>query len=234
MTNKYPGQENIEDLYKDEPYIHTQAGRFYLDRPVFHASAIAHSLGQLARFNGHTDHFYSVAEHCCLVSHLMSIETGGDPYEGLLHDALEAFLTDIPSPWKHLFPDIKRFDDALEAKLRIWAGLPGAHKSAECKTADLLALFIEAYFLLPEQGADFHDPWNLRPRALELIERFNIRPACLPWRQASKLWLLAYETYQDKAAEEAGSNTGEENGEEAERHALDRAGWEGMGEPVRV
>ena len=220
-ANKYPNMENIDDLYKEEPYIHTQAGRFYLDRPVFDAAAIAHSLGQLARFNGHTNRFYSVAEHCCLVAYLMRREELGDPYEGLLHDALEAFLTDIPSPWKHLFPDVKRFDDTLESKLRAWAGLVGEHKSVGCKRADLLALFIEAYHLLPERGVDFHDPWNMRPRALELVDE-GIRPACMGWQEAGQLWLLGYRTHNDTRKEKA-AHAGETRGEEEARHALDRA-----------
>jgi hypothetical protein len=194
-ANKYGNMPNIDDLYKDEPYIHTQAGRFYLDRPQFVPAAIGHSLGQLARFNGHTSRFYSVAEHCMLVAYILEREYGGNGLEGLWHDALEAYLTDIPSPWKHLFPDVKRFDDALEAKLRAFLGLAGEHKSTECKKADILALFIEAYFLLPERGEDFHDPWNLRKEALAMVATGEYNVRCLDWKTAGSLWVSFHEAY---------------------------------------
>ena len=70
---------NTEDVY-DVPWIHTQYGRFNLLEPHFDERAIAHSLGQLARFNGHASRFYSVAEHSILVASLMSTLNLGDPF----------------------------------------------------------------------------------------------------------------------------------------------------------
>lgn len=63
---------------------------------------IAHSLSQQCRFSGHTREFYSVAEHSVRVSWLlqdweMSRRT---QLWGLLHDASEAYLVDIPAPVK--------------------------------------------------------------------------------------------------------------------------------------
>lgn len=58
---------------------------------------IAHSLAMQCRFNGHSEDFYSVAEHCYYVSYLVPQEHA---LQGLLHDASEAYLCDIPSPIK--------------------------------------------------------------------------------------------------------------------------------------
>lgn len=65
---------------------------------------IATSLSHIARFNGLTDRHYSVLDHsmnCCLMA-----EHNGLPPETqlacLMHDASEAYLGDIPAPYKHL------------------------------------------------------------------------------------------------------------------------------------
>src|SRR4051812_16341267 len=67
--------------------------------------AIAHALSNLCRYTGHSKRFYSVAEHCVLVSRLV------DPrfaFEGLMHDASEAFCGDVASPLKKLLPGYAR------------------------------------------------------------------------------------------------------------------------------
>lgn len=69
---------------------------------------IAHALSNICRFGGHTREFYSVAQHSCLVSHLIyspeihSIKGANElQLIALLHDASEAYLGDVVKPLKH-------------------------------------------------------------------------------------------------------------------------------------
>lgn len=63
---------------------------------------IAHALSQQCRFSGHTRVFYSVAEHCVRVSRCLDARGYARSVVlwGLLHDASEAYLVDIPKPLK--------------------------------------------------------------------------------------------------------------------------------------
>lgn len=60
---------------------------------------IAHALGQLCRYGGHTPCHYSVAEHSLYVAAALPPALR---LHGLLHDAHEAYLGDVISPVKRL------------------------------------------------------------------------------------------------------------------------------------
>jgi len=70
---------------------------------VFDPVDIAFALSNVCRFAGHVE-FKSVAEHSIEVQGLL--KEWGAPADvqlaGLLHDASEAYLLDIPRPWKGL------------------------------------------------------------------------------------------------------------------------------------
>ncbi len=60
---------------------------------------IAHSLSLLCRFAGHCKKFYSVAEHSYRVSYVCPPEHA---LWGLMHDAGESYVVDVPRPLKHM------------------------------------------------------------------------------------------------------------------------------------
>ena len=95
-------------------WMMTYSGRpFYpydLRHEDFHIEDIAHALSMLCRYGGHCRHFYSVAEHSVHVSYLVPPEHA---LTGLMHDATEAYLVDMPRPIKAGFPQYKE----MEAKL---------------------------------------------------------------------------------------------------------------------
>jgi uncharacterized protein len=78
---------------------------------------IAHALSRKCRFSGHCLDFYSVAQHCVLVSRMCSQE---NKLWALMHDAAEAYLDDLPRPVKYS-PELTGYREA-ERKLEqiIW------------------------------------------------------------------------------------------------------------------
>jgi len=73
---------------------------------------IAHALSLLCRYGGHVRRFYSVAEHCVLMSRVVAPEYA---LWALLHDAAEAYMVDLPRPLKRQFPDYRAAEDNLMA-----------------------------------------------------------------------------------------------------------------------
>ncbi len=86
-----------------EPFVITYTGKKFsfdhITQDSIDIRDIAHALSHLCRFTGHTNMFYSVAQHSLLVSEKMP---GGpaDKLVGLLHDAAEAYINDLASPLK--------------------------------------------------------------------------------------------------------------------------------------
>lgn len=94
---------------------------------------IAHALSMLCRYNGAVHVFYSVAEHCVLMSHAVAPENA---LWALLHDATEAYMGDLIRPLKQHMPTYRQAEDRLMAVICEWAGLDPVCP-AEVKAADV-------------------------------------------------------------------------------------------------
>ena len=70
---------------------------------------IAHHLSNICRFTGACKYHFSVAQHSVLVSQ----EAKGFEGWGLLHDAAEAYLSDIASPVKEQLPGMEQIEEKL-------------------------------------------------------------------------------------------------------------------------
>ena len=96
-----------QERYGD--WIQTYMGRrFYpLDpRPEdVYIEDIAHALSLQCRYAGHVKRFYCVAEHSWHISHVVHPDNA---FWGLLHDASEAYVSDIVRPLKHM-PEMKSY-----------------------------------------------------------------------------------------------------------------------------
>ena len=124
---------------------------------------IAHALSNVCRYGGHCKNFYSVGQHCCIVSRLVP---KGMEMWGLLHDASEAYLVDIPRPLKEYLVNYYTIEEdcmnSVAAKFNLQMPIP-----EEVKLADNAALKIERelFMLKAEKAVWFIDdvhidlPW---------------------------------------------------------------------------
>lgn len=165
-------------------WIQTYTGRrYYPIEPVVEdidIADIAHALSLLCRFGGHVDRFYSVAEHCILLSNWVDKEHA---LAALLHDATEAYVVDVPRPIKYLLPDYREVEnrawEAITKQFRIDLILP-----EQVKEGDNRILINERNLLMPRAERwtidDMVDPlpidvigWEPRIAERRYLERYR-------------------------------------------------------------
>jgi hypothetical protein len=135
---------------------------------------IAHALARQCRFAGHVLEHYSVAQHSMIVSVLC------DPVDalwGLLHDAAEAYISDLPYPVKS-FRGIAAPYQALETRVQHAIcrkfGLP-AGMPASVHAADKQLAYAEMYDLMPNLPSEVRSEVRLGFFAFCSAERPTIR-----------------------------------------------------------
>lgn len=98
---------------------------------------IAHALSNICRFTGHCEPFYSVAEHCVRVSYILP---GRLKLAGLLHDAAEAYISDINGAYKWALPLIGEADDMITHTIyhKFSIQLPSESEHKVIKHADMV------------------------------------------------------------------------------------------------
>ena len=120
---------------------------------------IAHGLAHQCRFNGHTNKFYSVAQHSVLVASILPRELR---LAGLLHDASEAYLGDVVQPLKDLLPEYQSIEANFCEVLGARFGVNLQHNYA-IRHADLVVLATERRDLMPMDTADWSSIAGITP-----------------------------------------------------------------------
>lgn len=181
-----------------ENWVETRSGkRVSVNNPSpdqFDIKDIAYALSNTCRFNGHCAGFYSVAEHSVAVALRLPQHLR---LAGLLHDASEAYLGDVPSPIKQFLGDYKAIEQVFEAAIANKFDLElTANDWQMVKEADLDALYTEAHYLIESRGADW--AYFQGPRKFEVNRR--LAPVCLPPVEAYKLFMgLYYDATEEKS-----------------------------------
>ena len=110
---------------------------------------IATALSHQGRYNGHTRHFFSVAQHSTEMARwFMGRRDTPMAREALLHDAAEAYVGDVIRPLKRFLRDFAAIEAGVEAAVRQRFGLAGEMPEA-VKRADTRILGDEMIALFP-------------------------------------------------------------------------------------
>lgn len=141
---------------------------------------IAHHLALLTRFGGACRKFYSVAEHSVRVSFACAPQ---DALWGLLHDAAEAYLIDVPRPLKRLLVGYKDHESAVQRSIceRFGLGLeqPQSVTIADdvllvTEGRDLMTQFEPRWALRADPLPEPITPWTWMAAELLFLERFEV------------------------------------------------------------
>jgi hypothetical protein len=180
-------EQHIKDVYTA-----TRVGLFYPFDPKREAipvEEIARSLAATARWRGHTDEPFSVAEHSIMVARKVSPE---NRLYALLHDAGEALLCDVPAPIKCFlrfelrtegggieFPPFSCVEQEILNAVLESLGIPVGPMPQEVHAADMSQRKWEWDHLVRYEGEEERRFVPLSPRAamvkwLEMYDRFSV------------------------------------------------------------
>lgn len=175
--------EKEYEYEEGEEWIQTYSGRRFTPlKPNVDAIVIqdiAHALSMQCRFSGHIREFYSVAQHSVLVSYFCDRE---DAIWGLLHDATEAYLVDIPRPLKvsGKFEKYVEYERVMQGAISKKFGI-GKEEPESVKEADRRMCITEA-----AQFLKLREDWG------RVDERYPIRIEALGHKEAKELFIKRY------------------------------------------
>lgn len=154
---------------KESGCISTSTGKCFSslapEQDAIEIEDIALSLSRIPRFAGKTrDDFpaYSVAQHCVFVSHICLPQ---DALWGLLHDAAEAYVMDMPAPVKAHIAGYKAREKDIQRHICTRFGLDNVEPES-VKAADLVMVMAEQRDLMPHStwyNRDFKDVAHVPP-----------------------------------------------------------------------
>ena len=160
-----PAPQNVEGQEFEAAPIMLHGGKVidltHPDPGLIRIEDIAVALSRICRFAGHTLRFYSVAEHCVLVSRLVPQEAA---LPALLHDASEAYLGDVTRPLKALLPAYRQIERRMERAIDKAFSIDSYKWRVEIKAADIKMGVIEAHRLMTKRP----EYWGTAPDDLKI------------------------------------------------------------------
>ena len=129
------------------------------DPDDIHIEDIAHALALTCRWGGHCKQFYSVAQHSVYVADYLPDAL---KLQGLLHDAAEAYIGDVPRPIKHQMPQFIEIEDNILRVIWDKFHLNGYDMHPDVHGVDNMMLNWEASNLL-EESHWANNPFPNRP-----------------------------------------------------------------------
>lgn len=175
-------------------------------RQVDFENDIAPALSKLARFTGHTqgDVAYSVAQHCVLGAESLAVKTGSKRLGALflLHDAHEAYIGDMPTPFlaqldedtgSTCSPFVKKLKARLDWAILMRAGIQAADETevAAVKYHDIAMMNAERFALKKPAPESWGARYDSIPAAA--IQTLDLQP----WESgaAREEWLHAFTNF---------------------------------------
>lgn len=168
--------------------------KFYPLEPVpqdIRIEDIAHALSLMTRANGHFAHFYSVGQHSVNCFHEAKVRGYQKNVQlaCLLHDASEAYLSDITRPVKAHLPQYREIEETLQTMIFERFGLfLTEEEQQEVKSVDDAILYHEFDVLMDEKVFDtvpeilmkhdfqFHDFTNVEQEFLAIFHKIQDCP----------------------------------------------------------
>lgn len=166
------------------PWVQGRSGRlFYLQDPrpeYVDVRDVAHALANLCRYTGHTRAFFSVAQHCVLVSRTCDPEHARD---GLVHDAAEAYVADLSAPVKSLLPEYRALEHRVATAVAAHFGVTWPPPPC-VRLADRRVFLAEARDLMgppvalpypgdPAPAELVVEPWSPTEAAVRFLQRYG-------------------------------------------------------------
>lgn len=150
---------------------------------------IGHGLSNICRYGGQVDKFYSVAEHCFLMSHAVPRRFA---LEALLHDAAEAYVGDMVRPLKMMMPDFQRAEDKiLQVIFKKFSVLTALQTNTSVVSLSRAVKEADSRILLDERNALMRNtkhPWDV-----EELEPLGVRVMPLSPTGARNAYLARFE-----------------------------------------
>jgi len=143
---------------------------------------IARSLAMKCRYGGHVMEFYSVAEHCYFLSHVVAPQNA---LWALMHDASEAYLGDIQRPLKPMLVGYRAMESNVSRVIAEKFGLVGIIPDEVIRFDDQI-IADEARAICKDHS------WT------QGIEQMGVEIDCWPWDVAEKMFLTRFKELTHK------------------------------------